>query len=268
MAVLKTNARLEQELDERVAKCNDWLKKINDCRDLKSLLDTHREMWKAGLQHPGFGPDQYGKFRTDDIATMTADQVYLGNINGRWTNPVSFWESEKQSDRESYDMMVGQYKGILSSSVKDLRNQVYDNGYSRERICRNIENCLDETLGVHVWDVRIEDPKVSANKFLTVSFRTSDGSTSAPRRESTMVNVNGEFLIPEDFAKGSKVSRSDIMAHRYINISRPGKILELSRPQQKIEQTNTNSLSRSDLKTMTKNLEEKKSKGFHYGPGM
>lgn len=63
--------------------------------DLMKLLDLHKSLC-IPLElnsNKNLGPCSWGMFRTKDIASMTADEVYLGDIYGLWTNTLTFWNN-------------------------------------------------------------------------------------------------------------------------------------------------------------------------------
>lgn len=94
-----------------------WQGTIARCTSLDELLSAHKGMWAEGVRCRNLGPDRYGMFRTDDISTMTADEVYLGNIHGLWTHPVSFWKEAAPEDRY---MITEQYRRFLMSNLKEM----------------------------------------------------------------------------------------------------------------------------------------------------
>jgi hypothetical protein len=58
-------------------------------------------------------------FRTADINDMTKDEVYLGNINGLFTHPLTFWES--QDDQDAYKTVFRQYQFHLLTNFKAIK---------------------------------------------------------------------------------------------------------------------------------------------------
>lgn len=101
-----------QELDER----------IGASKTLEGVLDLHKKAWGLGYRNDNLAPCEYGMFRTQDISKMTPDEVYLGNIYGLWTFPISKWENQKSQMYDEnisvYDVVLNQYKRILHSNVK------------------------------------------------------------------------------------------------------------------------------------------------------
>lgn len=108
-----------------------FLDRIEGPNTLITLMDIHREAWEAGFQNENIGPDRYGVFRTSDILSMTPDQIYLGGIWGIYTCSISFWERHRDDrygcngfgideDRRVYDIVLDQYRELLSSNIRAL----------------------------------------------------------------------------------------------------------------------------------------------------
>lgn len=111
----------------------DDLRKANN---LSELINIHKFAWKYGYQNSNLGPCYYGMFRTNDIMSMTDDDVYLGNIYGLFTKNVRYW-NEHIDDRYGvngfglnpemnlYDLILGQYKELLNSNITELYYKAY-----------------------------------------------------------------------------------------------------------------------------------------------
>lgn len=111
-----------------------FLDELNECNDLQGLLRIHRECWKAGFNNKSLGPNEYGMFRTKDIAEMKAEEVYLGDIYGLWTYNIPEWEKQKnhrygfndwgiKPETTVYQLVVGQYKNLLVSNIRAIRRE-------------------------------------------------------------------------------------------------------------------------------------------------
>jgi hypothetical protein len=105
---------------------------IQCCKSLLDLLALHKFIYPL-FPSPNIGPDKYGMFRTSDISTMTPDQVFLGNIYGLWTKPITYWENYKEEtlggfgmpeNLKIYDIILGQYKLILYSNVENILKSI------------------------------------------------------------------------------------------------------------------------------------------------
>ena len=111
-----------------------FLDKIEESYTLITLMNIHKDAWRTGFQNENIGPCPYGMFRTLDIPSMTPDQIYLGGIWGLVTKPIPFWEKHKDDkygcngfgidkNLSLYEMIVDQYKELLSSNIRALFNK-------------------------------------------------------------------------------------------------------------------------------------------------
>ncbi len=83
------------------------------------------------------GRDRYGWNRTEKGETVTADKVFLGNIYGLFTHPVSYWQQTKDEPKgqwnggtwagcsavdgkNSYDVVSEQARGFMTSHVRSM----------------------------------------------------------------------------------------------------------------------------------------------------
>lgn len=118
----------------------DWLYQIGQANTLSELMILHKRMWREGYQNRNLGPDQYGMFRTDDINTMTIDQVYIGGY-GLNTHTIEWWEQHIDVPYDEkitcYDVIFNIYKNLLTSNIKELSGiahldikELLKNGYN------------------------------------------------------------------------------------------------------------------------------------------
>ena len=134
----------KKELQEQRNKCslaqyiidtaNQFLLILHESKGLHGLLFVHRELWKAGLTNSNLGPNEYGMFRTKDIAEMKPEEVFLGDIYGLWTYNIPEWEKHKEQkygvnsyglDPEItvYQIVENQYRRLLKSNIKAIRKE-------------------------------------------------------------------------------------------------------------------------------------------------
>lgn len=115
-----------------------FLDAIEGPNTLITLMNIHKDAWGTGFQNENIGPCPYGVFRTLDILSMTPDQVYLGGIWGLVTKPIPFWEAHKEDkygcngfgvdeNRSLYEMILDQYKRLLSSNIHAMFNKARSN---------------------------------------------------------------------------------------------------------------------------------------------
>ena len=114
----------------------ETLQFINGATTLYDLLNAHKIAWSRGYQNKDLGPCEYGMFRTKDIANMTADEVFLGNIYGLWTFPLSKWAEHTPSpagqdygypkETTDIDLIMKQYRTLLRVNVDLLIYEAKD----------------------------------------------------------------------------------------------------------------------------------------------
>jgi hypothetical protein len=122
IAMMIERDRKQKELEE----IQDFYKTIDvhveatkRATTLERLFYIHKSAWAEGIRNDNLGPCIYGMFRTADINDMTKDEVYLGNINGLFTQPLTFWES--QDDQDAYKTVFRQYQLHLLTNFKAVK---------------------------------------------------------------------------------------------------------------------------------------------------
>lgn len=207
MYMFFSKTKHEKELRDKYDLCSKWINRLNGLKpsknNLQDILAMHKELWKEGLHHKNFAGSDYGMFRTVDVAGMKLSDVFLGNINGLWTNSAADWESYRLKgdiNAGEYDSLFNQYKNRLKGSIKDMRNNIYDQGYSRELLNGYLEEYLihyfeRKSSPFHILDAYIKEPSIADNRILTVNFRTS-GENRNDHSSFKILNLNGRFLIP------------------------------------------------------------------------
>lgn len=85
-----------------------------------TLEDTFKIHKQLGGMHLAWSiaicPDKYGMFRTSNIATMSMDEVFLGDIYGLWTHTLTFWLSYQ--DEDAVSKVTNQYYQQVLSGIK------------------------------------------------------------------------------------------------------------------------------------------------------
>src|SRR3989338_725143 len=74
------------------------------------ILDTHFK---------NAGRNRYGFNRTEIGEQVTDDKVFLGNIYGYWTKPISYIKQQKE-DEEYYQTMSRQAKNFIDSHISGI----------------------------------------------------------------------------------------------------------------------------------------------------
>lgn len=100
---------------------NVLINDLNKTKSLYELLHIHKLAWAIGFKNNNLSPNKYGMFRTNDILTMTAQDVYLGNIDGLWTRTLADWSN---NSKEEYQIVFNQYKTLLYSNLKEIQNRL------------------------------------------------------------------------------------------------------------------------------------------------
>ena len=124
-------------LEKLVALSEPILKNLAECKSLLGLLSIHKDLWGSGFQNKNLGPNEYGMFRTKDIAQMQPEEVYLGNIFGLWTYTIPEWEKNGHSwigfndygivsTTTTYEVVVNQYKRFLKNNVESITSDARD----------------------------------------------------------------------------------------------------------------------------------------------
>lgn len=104
---------------------------LEEATSLSDLLEIHKEVYARGYNNKNLSPNPYGMFRTEDILTMSKDEVFLGNIYGLWTNNITFWEKQNNTYKtynerieecyeDSYTLVFNQYYLHLSSNIEAM----------------------------------------------------------------------------------------------------------------------------------------------------
>lgn len=121
---------LDMQVQRHICSMKDqYLYAIGNCNSLVEMMHIHKKMWNDGFKNQNTRPDSYGFFRTNDIATMKPDEVYLGDIWGLNTGNIPFWEEHRDETMAGngfgfsdevlcYDLILGQYRACLTNAVK------------------------------------------------------------------------------------------------------------------------------------------------------
>ena len=84
---------------------------------LEDTFKIHRQLGAMHLAwNPAICPAQYGMFRTSNIATMSMDDVFLGDICGLWTHTLTYWLT--CNDEDAVIIVTGQYYEQVLNGIK------------------------------------------------------------------------------------------------------------------------------------------------------
>lgn len=109
----------------------ETLQFIKLAQDLNELLEAHKKAWDRGYRNSNLGPCEWGIFRTKDISTMSANEVFLGNVFGLWTFNIPYWNEHSEDvmgvnscgipkDVKCYSFIVQQYRLLLKRNVEAI----------------------------------------------------------------------------------------------------------------------------------------------------
>ena len=189
----------EEHKDMQYRLCSAYLESIKGSNKLLQLMDIHKKAWNDGIRTEGLSPDPCGMFRCTDISRMTPDDVYLGNVFGLFTLPITQWECRCLDEPASYRTVVNQYRNLLTSNIKTFRSQIYDNGVDRDKLM----DFLSERIGAAKCEVTCRSMK--PGKVHDISFMHGGRRTDS----KLLWMKDGKkdmFLMPEGFRRGENPS--------------------------------------------------------------
>lgn len=179
--------------------CTRYLADLSKAGSLMGLLDIHKKLWNDGIRHRNIGPDEFGMFRTGDIATMSPSQVFLGNVYGLWTAPLSEWIGTKDER-----IILEQYRNHLMTNVDWLRSLIFDNGLDRAKIERTIASDAPEWAGI--TDVRVLDKEMRDNKLMEFTYKANGTSGKSNLIVMTISPKTDLLLVPRNWHRGEHIS--------------------------------------------------------------
>lgn len=195
--------------------CNKYIDMIHKSEDLMEMYDLHKEMWGQGLRNANIGPG--AMIRTEDIATMRPEHVYLGGIYEMWTRPLTEWQAEKDNgatnqlagDRTDYSLVCDQYRKLLERNLRQIRAEIYDHGFNREKVEQTL---LDspEAKAVKVSRLMISDREMAPGRSHSLEFYADGIRRSATLYISNRLENNNPHhlvLVPTGWEKGLKCSK-------------------------------------------------------------
>lgn len=114
-------------LEHQICQLNKFKGELMSHHTLEDTFKVHRQL---GAMHLAWSPaicsDKYGMFRTSNIATMSTDEVFLGDIY-LWTHTLTFWLSCK--DEDAVSKITNQYyRQVLSGievEIEELAKKIH-----------------------------------------------------------------------------------------------------------------------------------------------
>lgn len=102
-------------LEHQICQLNKFKCELMSHHTLEDTFKIHKQLGEMHLAWSiAICPDKYGMFRTSNIATMSMDEVFLGDIYGLWT--LTFWLSYQ--DEDAVSKITNQYYQQVLSGIK------------------------------------------------------------------------------------------------------------------------------------------------------
>lgn len=113
-------------LEHQILQLTKFKGELMSHHTLEDTFKIHRQLGTMYLAwNPAICPDEHGMFRTSNIATMSMDDVFLGDIYGLWT--LTFWLSCQ--DEDAVSKITNQYhKQVLSgieAEIEELEKKIH-----------------------------------------------------------------------------------------------------------------------------------------------
>ena len=140
---VKANIQQKQSSQKIIDASSDFIKRVGDvtytqgdfesakvtgANSLLELLDLHKEIWSKGFRSENLGPNPHGVFRTENVRTMTPEQVWIGGW-GLITRNIPHWERFRDAGKvvsggsqiydylTLYQVVLMRYKEILTNGI-------------------------------------------------------------------------------------------------------------------------------------------------------
>ena len=102
-------------LEHQICQLNKFKGELMSHHTLEDTFKIHKQLGEMHLAWSiAICPDKYGMFRTSNIATMSMDEVFLGD--GLWTHTLTFWLSYQ--DEDAVSKITNQYYQQVLSGIK------------------------------------------------------------------------------------------------------------------------------------------------------
>lgn len=116
------------KLEHQICQLNKFKGELMSHHTLEDTFKVHRQLGDMHLAwNSAICPDKYGMFRTSNIATMSTDEVFLGDIYGLWTHSLTYWLSSKND--EAVSIVTNQYyEQVLSgieAEIEELKIKIH-----------------------------------------------------------------------------------------------------------------------------------------------
>lgn len=130
--IIVVMARKNQEdkkhmIEHQILQLTKFKGELMSHHTLEDTFKIHRQLGAMHLAwNPAICPAQYGMFRTSNIATMSMNDVFLGDICGLWTHTLTYWLT--CNDEDAIIIVTGQYyEQVLNgikAEIKELKKKI------------------------------------------------------------------------------------------------------------------------------------------------
>ena len=116
------------KLEHQICQLNKFKGELMSHHTLEDTFKVHRQLGDMHLAwNSAICPDKYGMFRTSNIATMSTDEVFLGDIYGLWTHTLTCWLSSKNEDAVFVitDQYYQQVLSGIEAEIEELIKKIH-----------------------------------------------------------------------------------------------------------------------------------------------
>lgn len=111
-------------LEHQICQLNKFKGELMSHHTLEDTFKIHRQLGTMHLAwSPAICPDEYGMFRTSNIATMSMDEVFLGD--GLWTHSLTFWLSCQDAVSKITNQYYQQVLSGIEAEIKELDKKIH-----------------------------------------------------------------------------------------------------------------------------------------------
>lgn len=115
------------KLQHQIQKLNKYRQELLAHHTLEDVYRIHTSLGRDHLAwNRAICPDEFGMFRTSSIETMQTHEVYLGDIDGIWTNTLYHWMhcSDTDAVAKVNNQYYGQVLSGIDAEIYELENKV------------------------------------------------------------------------------------------------------------------------------------------------
>ena len=111
-------------LEHQICQLNKFKGELMSHHTLEDTFKIHRQLGTMNLAwNPAICPDKYGMFRTSNIATMSMDEVFLGDIYGLHT--LTFWLSCQDAVSKITNQYYQQVLSGIEAEIEELEKKIH-----------------------------------------------------------------------------------------------------------------------------------------------